>query len=87
MTLSRRGFLLGSAAAVVAASPVVRAIAAQPVIYSGEVGTYGGFRFLDETLSDAVKTMTRDRILPFMLDGEAFYVMPVHPTMARDLAA
>lgn len=84
MTLSRRNFLLGSAAAVVAASPVVRAIAAQPV-YTGEIGKWSGITIRDV---QAMRDLAATRGIPaYWMGGEGFYFLPVHPTMARDLRA
>lgn len=94
MTLSRRNFLLGSAAAVVAASPVVRAIAAPPV-YGGEVGKWDGVYFMGERGFYAFPPIAAmmcswDESEGFVMrpiPNEDFYVVPVHPSMAADLRA
>lgn len=85
MTLSRRGFLLGSAAAVVAASPVVRAIAAPPIVYGGEIGVWSGIRFHDGIAAVMCEWDGREGIVMRAIPNEDYYVIPVHPTIAADL--
>jgi hypothetical protein len=90
MSLSRRGFLFGSAAAIVAAAPVVRAVAAvdPPVIYGGTIGRYEGIRFTGKLTGKKIfRPRTRPSVLAAQKRADDFFGLSAPPSLWRYLAA
>lgn len=84
MTLSRRGFLAGLGAGLIAAPAIVKASSLMPVrdrlftarttLFAGELGQYEGVRFTAADVRRAMKAMEANNI-PRMPDGNYFYIV------------